>query len=209
MVNVEPLEETPPTPQAETSKIEPPPEPLPEPVERQVETELPKLPQMERAEAVLPMPAPPPPEPQQEEKKPEEEKKKSEPKEAKSKPKPKSVAQVASAPKPNEAARAKVNAAPFSGTASAASVATWRGTVIAHLNRLKRSAGGNRGTATVAFSIDRSGRVISARLIRSSGNPGLDKEAVALVRRASPVPPPPANIKNNPVLLTAPVAVSR
>lgn len=89
------------------------------------------------------------------------------------------------------------------------SMATWRGSVIAHLNRAKRAPGGSRGTATVAFSIDRKGRVLSARLVRSSGNASLDREAVALVRRASPVPPPPANVHGNSVLLKAPVSISR
>ncbi len=89
------------------------------------------------------------------------------------------------------------------------SMATWRGSIIAHLNRRKRSAGGQRGMATVAFSINRSGQVLSARLVRSSGNAALDREAVALVRRASPVPPPPADIKGNSVLLSVPVRVGR
>ncbi|MFX9123818.1 TonB family protein, partial [Acinetobacter baumannii] len=52
---------------------------------------------------------------------------------------------------------------------------------MALLNRHKRlPPGGGRGTATVAFSIDRSGRVGAARLLGSSGDPILDQEAVAL-----------------------------
>jgi len=208
----EPAEETPPEPPVEPTKTETPPEPVKEPIEQlaQAETEAPELPQNERAEAVLQAPAPTPPEPEKkpeekpEEKKPEEPKKVSKPK-----PKPKSASQVASAPKPTEAARAKVNAAPSSGTASAASIATWRGTVVAHLNRLKRAPGGRRGVTTIAFTIDRNGRVLSARIARSSGNAPLDREAVAMVRRASPVPPPPANIRGNSILLSVPVSISR
>jgi protein TonB len=67
------------------------------------------------------------------------------------------------------------------------SVATWRGSVMAHLDRHKRYPGGGGGTSSVAFTIDRSGRVLSARLIQSSGSAILDEEAVALARRASPV----------------------
>jgi len=207
-------EETPPDPPVEPTKTETPPEPVKTPIEQlvQAESEVPELPQNERAEAVLQAPAPTPPEP---EKKPEEEKKsekkpeKVEREKPKPKPKPKSVAQAASAPKPTEAARAKVNAAPSSGTASAASIATWRGTVVAHLNRLKRAPGGSRGITIVAFTIDRNGRVLSARIARSSGNAPLDREALAMVRRASPVPPPPANIRGNSILLSVPVSISR
>ena len=78
---------------------------------------------------------------------------------------------------------------------------------MAHLNRHKRfPPGGGRGTASVAFSIDRAGRVLSARLVRSSGDATLDQEAVALARRASPVPPPPPNVGNGGnVLLAVPI----
>ena len=43
---------------------------------------------------------------------------------------------------------------------------------MAHLNRYKRYPAGasTRGTASVAFTIARSGQVLSARLIGSSGN---------------------------------------
>jgi TonB family protein len=62
--------------------------------------------------------------------------------------------------------------------------------LLAHLNRYKRypSGAASTGTASVAFTIARSGQVLSARLIGSSGNPALDAEAVSLPRRASPVP---------------------
>ena len=44
------------------------------------------------------------------------------------------------------------------------------------------------GTATVSFSLDGGGRVTSARLAGSSGNPAIDQEVVAMARRASPFP---------------------
>ena len=186
-------------PEPEPLTAEAPSEILPE--------EIPELPEIRTAEAVIEVPTKEPePEPA-EEKKPEEPEKKVEKK--KPKPKRKSTAQAAAAPRPVDAARSKTNAAPSSGIGSSMSMATWRGSVIAHLNRAKRAPGGSRGTATVAFSIDRKGRVLSARLVRSSGNASLDREAVALVRRASPVPPPPANIHGNSVLLKAPVSISR
>ncbi len=204
---------------------EPTPEPPKPPAELKTKTEaeIPKLPEFSTAEAVLeqktttvepekkPEPekaptTPPEPEkkvektPPKEEKKKEQEKKK--PQEAKK------AAQATTAPKPTELPRAKTNAAPTSGVLSSVSVSSWRGSVIAHLNRLKRYPGGGGGTSSVAFTIDRSGRVLSARLIRSSGSAILDQEAVALARRASPVPPPPPNIGGGAITLTVPVRFS-
>jgi protein TonB len=203
----EPVKEEP-EPEIEPVKTEPPKELPPEPVERKVETEveIPELPKIDTAAAVLEAPAPPPPEPEKAETKPEE-KKKVEKK--KPKPRPKSVAQATSAPKPVDARRARTNAAPTSGVASSMSIATWRGSVMAHLNRHKRYPGGGGGTSSVAFTIDRAGRVLSARLIRSSGSSILDQEAVALARRASPVPAPPPNIGGGSIVLSVPVRFSQ
>ena len=91
------------------------------------------------------------------------------------------------------------------------SPATWQGALMAHLNRYKRFPHGAAGTGvvTVAFSIDRSGRVLSSRLVRSSGDPVLDADAVSLPRRASPVPAPPPNIGGGVVTLTIPFRYSR
>ena len=50
---------------------------------------------------------------------------------------------------------------------------------------------GAEGVAVVSFSFDARGQVTSAGLAQSSGDAALDAEAVASVRRASPLPPPP------------------
>jgi protein TonB len=78
---------------------------------------------------------------------------------------------------------------------------------MAHLNRFKRYPAGasSTGTASVAFTIARSGQVLSARLIGSSGNPALDAEAVSLPRRASPVPAPPPEFGGSVLNLTVPI----
>jgi protein TonB len=201
----EPVKEEP-EPEVKPTKAEPPPEPPPEPVEREIKDEInaPPLPEIAAAAAVLDPPAPPPPPAEKVDEKKPEEKKKVE-KKAKPKPKRKSVAQTVSAPKPVDAARARTNAAPISGVGASMSIATWRGSVMAHLNRHKRPPGGVGGTSQVAFTIDRSGRVLSVRLIRSSGNAALDQEAVALARRASPVPAPPPNVGGGNIVLSAPV----
>ncbi len=50
------------------------------------------------------------------------------------------------------------------------------------------------GIASVAFTLDRGGRVLAAHIVRSSQMAALDVEALATVRRAAPFPPPPAGL---------------
>jgi periplasmic protein TonB len=73
----------------------------------------------------------------------------------------------------------------------------YRGIVAAHLARHKQNppdarAQGEEGSATVSFSIDGAGRVTRVALTRHAGVASLDQESLAMVRRASPFPPPPA-----------------
>lgn len=93
-----------------------------------------------------------------------------------------------------------------SGLASI-SPAKWQSRLMAHLERRKKypagaKSRGERGVAYVRFSIDDNGNVLSASLAKSSGYLELDQEVLALVRRASPVPPPPVGAKRT---ITAPV----
>jgi protein TonB len=93
------------------------------------------------------------------------------------------------------------------GRGSSQADANYRGMVIAHLSRHKQfpadaRARGETGIASVAFSISGSGAVTSVRLARSSGSASLDREVQAMVRRASPFPPPPSG---QPMSFTAPV----
>jgi protein TonB len=73
----------------------------------------------------------------------------------------------------------------------------YAGFVSAHLRRHQQYPADARsrreqGTATVSFSLDGGGRVISARLAKGSGIASLDQEVQAMVRRASPFPAPPS-----------------
>lgn len=81
---------------------------------------------------------------------------------------------------------------------------------MARLDHYKRfpSGAASTGTVTVAFTTDRSGRVLSSRLVRGSGNAALDGEAVSLPRRASPVPAPPPNSDGS-VTLAVPIRFNR
>jgi protein TonB len=64
---------------------------------------------------------------------------------------------------------------------------------------------GLSGTATVRFALARDGRVVAATLARSSGQPSLDREAMALLTRVSPFPPLPADVPGTVVELVVPV----
>jgi TonB family protein len=72
----------------------------------------------------------------------------------------------------------------------------YNGQIASHLQRHKQypaaaRAAGAQGIATVSFSIDGGGRVISVRLVSGSHVSSIDHEAVAMVHRASPFPRPP------------------
>jgi protein TonB len=81
---------------------------------------------------------------------------------------------------------------------------------MAQLHRAKRYPAEARqrreeGTARLSFSIDRSGRVVSYQLVGSSGSAALDQEALAMIQRASPLPPPPPEVTGSRISLTVPV----
>jgi protein TonB len=113
------------------------------------------------------------------------------------------------APPSSITARSNTAAVPSAGSGVSPSVSpsTWKSELLAHLNRYKRypSGAASTGTASVAFTIARSGQVLAAHLIGSSGNPALDAEAVSLPRRASPVPPPPPDFGGGVLTLTVPI----
>lgn len=113
---------------------------------------------------------------------------------------PKKKASEAATVSNSEARPARKATAPKKSESTAASrgnVDKWKSKVFAWLKRHQRyprgpEARGEEGKVTVAFSIDGSGRVLSARVARSSGNDELDRAAIDMVRRSSPVPAPPS-----------------
>jgi len=87
---------------------------------------------------------------------------------------------------------------------------TWEGMVLAALNQKKRyprDAQFNRqqGVPYIRFVMNREGRVLSSTLERSSGFRSLDEEAVALPKRAQPLPKPPDEVPGDPIELVVPV----
>jgi len=84
----------------------------------------------------------------------------------------------------------------------------WERLLVAQLERHKRyppQAHGKVGEAQLAFSIDRDGRVLTSRIVHSSGSEALDEEALALLKRAAPLPRPPAGVSDNRLSFVVPI----
>lgn len=124
----------------------------------------------------------------------------------KPKPEPKETKRAAEKTQKRTALPAPPTASGIGRGASPAD-ANYHGLIAAHLARHKQypaeaRASRSEGTASIAFAIDGGGRVMSVRLVRSSGVAALDQESLAMVRRASPFPAPPGR---KPMRFTVPV----
>ncbi|WP_404925701.1 TonB family protein [Mesorhizobium sp. ORM16] len=199
----EPVAEPDATEPTETMRTEPVDQPpLEEIVPDMVETVAPDV--------VVPLPQPKPVETPRE-KKPVQAKVKKpveKPKPKKDKAPPPKTVTAASA----EAKPATRTAAPKSASgASGVSPAKWESRLLSWIKRHTRypSAAKSRrsqGNANVTFTVDASGRVTSARVVRSSGDPDLDRAALAVLQGAT-VPPPPPELGSR-VSRTAPFVFS-
>lgn len=122
-------------------------------------------------------------------------------------------ADATTAPPSAEAPPAQTQAAPASGASSSKASrdpVSWQGALLAQLEKFKRypseaMADRQEGVPTVTFVMDRKGHVLSVTLASSSGHPLLDQEAVALPKRAQPLPVPPDSVEGDPITLTVPV----
>jgi protein TonB len=84
--------------------------------------------------------------------------------------------------------------------------------VFGHLQKFKRypsAARGKIGTVVVNFVLNRAGEVIDSTVTKSSGNDVLDREAIEILRRASPFPAFPAAKPGTQDIYTAPVSFAR
>jgi protein TonB len=85
--------------------------------------------------------------------------------------------------------------------------------VVARLQQAKRYPSGaearrEQGVATLSFSVNRHGRVVSHRIARSSGHSSLDQEVLAMIQRAQPLPAFPPAMTQAVVHLTVPIRFS-
>ncbi len=91
-----------------------------------------------------------------------------------------------------------------------ASLSSYQSRLVAHLRRYRTYPNAARskrlqGTAIVSFTIDGGGRVVGASLAKGTGHSILDREALAMVRRASPFPAIPAGMSKSRVTVRAPI----
>ena len=109
-------------------------------------------------------------------------------------------------------APAAASAAPMPAISAPPSnaVPTWQGRLLGRLEQFRRypeqaQYRQEQGVVYLHFSMDRTGKVLSARIAKSSGFGDLDQETLALVHRAEPLPPPPTEVPGDPIELTVPV----
>src|SRR5690606_7693295 len=122
-----------------------------------------------------------------------------------------SVASEAAAPPAMEAiteAPTTVARTPDLGREARQIIATWQRQLIAHVDRQKRypaDRAGKGAQLTVAIALDRSGRLLSASVVKSSGDQAFDEAALAMLRRSDPLPAPPPLIADEGLSFTLPV----
>jgi protein TonB len=112
-------------------------------------------------------------------------------------------------PKPEPPSELKQATAPPQANATRA-ISRWESTLAAHLERFKHyppeaRARGDQGIATVAFTIDHEGHLVSSRIVQSSGSAMLDQETLAMLARAEPMPKPPDNVLDSELSFVVPV----
>jgi periplasmic protein TonB len=76
---------------------------------------------------------------------------------------------------------------------------------LASQKRFPPGSSGQSGAARVSFTLDRSGNLVSDKLLQSTGFPALDAEAVAMVHRAQPFPPPPPQAGDDKLKFIVPI----
>jgi periplasmic protein TonB len=93
---------------------------------------------------------------------------------------------------------------------SAVQVASWHRRIAQQVERHKSYPASARarhetGTAALTFTLDRNGKVLASRIVRTSGFSALDQETIDTVRRAQPFPPPPPNMPGQTFDFTVPI----
>ncbi|MCW2283785.1 TonB family protein [Rhodoblastus acidophilus] len=119
-------------------------------------------------------------------------------------------AEAAAAPSSEAAKPSNRSRAPVLGVGETArrTVLTWQKQLVAHLDRAKRypAEGGGRGaTVKVRFRIDRMGRLQMAESAATRQDPAFEAAALAMLKRADPVPPPPPDLADAGLTFSLPV----
>ena len=132
------------------------------------------------------------------------------PKEETKPPEPEADVAMPEPPKPEPPQEEKQATAPVASKATPKSITRWESTLAAHIDRFKRYPSearthGEQGVATVVFTMDRDGHVLTSRIAQSSGSPALDQETLQMIARAQPMPKPPSEMQGMELSLSVPV----
>ena len=111
---------------------------------------------------------------------------------------------------------AAVSVAPTQGVPGKApsnALPTWQTKLVGQIGRQQRYPAAARakqeqGITHLVFTIDRAGRLLECRVAASSGSSVLDAEALAMVKRAQPFPPPPPELRGEQIMLPVPISFS-
>lgn len=188
MVELPPMPEPAPPPPPQV--VQPPPPPVEEevvPVPEVAEAPKPEIVVPKKVEKPKPKPKPQPPKPV---KKPEP---REEPPAEKPVDTPPTTAKTEPAAKP-------APSAPPSPPSNA--LPNWQSDLLRHLSKYKKypedaRRRGMQGVARLRFVVDAQGNVLSYSIASSSGSPALDRATTEMIRRAQPLPKPPAETLNN------------
>jgi protein TonB len=120
------------------------------------------------------------------------------------------AAEATATPSSEDIPQATHSVAPAQGTGDTARRvgATWKKELMAHLNKhLRYPARRTLKSAEilVGFALDRTGHVLSASIVKGSGDPVFDAAALAMIRRSDPVPQPPPQVADEGLNFTLPV----
>ena len=107
-------------------------------------------------------------------------------------------------------------AAPMDSALSALpseATATWQSVLLGHLEKHKRyprqaRRRGQEAIVHIHITLGRDGTVLDYRLIQPSVYATLNRETLALIARAQPLPPPPAEVEGDTVEFVVPVVFS-
>ena len=120
------------------------------------------------------------------------------------------AAEATATPSSENIPEGKRSVAPAQGTGESARRvrATWQKELIAHLDKHKRypaERSQKSAEIVVSFALDRMGHVLSASIVKGSGDTAFDEAALAMVRRSDPVPQPPPAVADEGLNFTLPV----
>jgi periplasmic protein TonB len=123
---------------------------------------------------------------------------------------PSIAAEATAAPSLAAVPEAPRSAAPAPGIGESAALIrlSWHKELSAHFDRHKRYPADRANKAAeivVSFVLDRTGHILSSRIVRGSGDASFDNAALAMLQRSDPVPPPPPLVADEGLSFTLPV----